>query len=124
MNDKLQANTLHTLSEGLTGRVIDHAIDEVMTDCERRPFLGTKRKITITLEFTPIDLEGVLRSVDIETKIDVKVPSQQLPPVLLPVTDELTAEGKPRTRAKLPDTYQVTMFTESPDATHTPEEAN
>ncbi len=107
----LSASTLHTLDDGMVGRVVDAAIQEALRDCEDRPGLNKARKVTIQLEVTPLQdkRSHALRGVNTTVQVKATVPATGTRTEFL-YTSHDTSAGK--VDAALPSAHQDSMFDE------------
>lgn len=71
----LDAMTLNLLSDGYSGKVIDHGLSEVVRDLVDRGHDGKPRKLVVTFALT---LEGEGR-VSIDTQVKTQVPAYRPP---------------------------------------------
>ena len=73
----LSAATLHRLDDGLVGKVIDEALQKILTDCEDRPGLGKARKVTVEIELKPEldERSNALRGVDSTVVVKASIPA-------------------------------------------------
>ncbi len=79
-NEKLTLATLGQLDDGTVGAVVNAAITDALKDCDDRPGLKKARKITLEVSFEPVvdERSFVLKGVDIDTKVKLTVPAQEL----------------------------------------------
>lgn len=107
MNDPatpLNHKTIGELEAGGIGYAIDKALQEVMSDCARRPGLESARSVTITVKFKPkantLD-EGRpgLANVGIQASVKTSVPPRAGSEEFLNVRAGVDGAGEPLTEA-------------------------
>lgn len=109
----LSADTLGDLDAGALRLLIDAAIGEALEDCDNRPALEKARRVTVTIALTPYTSDrGGLRGVDVDTKVDLRVPASAVRPVHLPTTVHGGA-----TRALIPNEHATPLFADPAIAT-------
>jgi hypothetical protein len=111
MKKQLTIETMGQLDDGAVGVVVNQLITDILKDCEERPGLDKKRKLTLELTVTPVldKVRPVLKGVDIDTSVKATIPSQALRTAYCQANLQ-TATGK--VEALLPDAYQDSIFDE------------
>lgn len=74
---RLTIDTLGDLDEGLTRKMVDKTLHEVLADCESRPTLDKPRRVTLVIEFTPVPGQiGGLKGVEVGVAVGSKLPAR------------------------------------------------
>jgi hypothetical protein len=72
------------LGRGAMKMAFERELAIALKDCEMRPALGSKRTITLTLEFIPIvGHDGDLDEIAVVSKINGKQPESSLAPIMM-----------------------------------------
>lgn len=100
----LSSSTIGKLDGGITGRIIDEAINEALHDCDNRPNLSKGRKIAIEIEIKPRahDSGASAKGIDITSKCKVTLPPYQSDGDYLPLNSKRGARGEEKFSAFIP----------------------